>query len=213
MIIIVGGSAVVTLLSVLAIFNYRISVENEGEVLQQRVEQVYASAQNSLSACLDQGQVAAQVADAEFDRLKDVLSAAVSARYVDAQGNSTSAEEAVGGGALFSAVVEAYPDIDSESFERLQDVVVGCRDEFQNDQDRLLSEVAKLEEWRQTGNIWSDGIRQGFPTDELRVIDFATGVELRGEAALELMRRPVLVSDARDAYSDGELDNQDLFSD
>lgn len=205
------GSVVVLVIAGLLVWQYRVSQENEGEALQERVEQIHSSAQNSLSTCLDQGQVAAQVADAEFDRLKEILTDAVSARYVSQDGTATSASEALGGGQLFSAVVESYPEIDQASFQNLQDVVVGCRDEYQGSQDRLFNEIREFETWIQTGGIFSQGIREGFPTDGLEVIDYSTGETVTGQEALNYMSRVIIVGDAREAYAEGELGEQDLF--
>lgn len=205
--------AVALLVVVLSVWQYHISVTNEGEALQERVEQTYESAQNSLSTCLDQGQTAAQVADQEFDRLKDILIDVASARYVDGQGNPTGASQALGGGVFFSAVFEAYPNISQQGFQNLQAVVVGCRDEYQGSQDRLFNEVREFETWIQVGNVFNQWIKNNFPTDSLDAEDYGTGDLLVGQPALEYMSRVIMVVEARDAYRDGELGEQDLFGD
>ena len=205
------GVAFALVIGVLGIWQYRKSVENEGQALQERLEQTHQMAQNSLSACLDQGQVAAQVADQEFTRLEDVLAGAVSARYVDSDGRALNGDAA--SGAAFSAIVEAYPDVDQASFQNLQAIVVGCRDEYQGAQDRLFNEATVLETWVQTDNIWNQEIKNNFPTDGLETIDYDTGEVLTGQAALDHMTRVILVGDARAAYASGELGEQDLFGD
>ncbi|MBP9738353.1 hypothetical protein KBD20_01555 [Candidatus Saccharibacteria bacterium] len=195
----------------LSVWSYRKGVDNQGERRQERVEKTYQSAQNSLSTCLDQGRTAAQVTEQEFEQLKSILVDVASARYVDKDGNPTNAADAIGGGQLFSMVQEAYPSIDQASFQNLQTIVVGCRDEYQGAQDRLFNEVAEFDTWVQEDNVWNQGIKNNFPTDTLDAVDLGTGEVLKGQAALDYMSRVILVGDARDAYTDGELDEQDLF--
>lgn len=201
------------IITFISVVNYRKGVENEGEAMQERVEQTLQNAQNSLSTCLDQGQVAAQVAVEEYKQLKDILTQVISARYVNPNGEPTSAEEAVGGGSLFSVIVEAYPTISPAIFENLQDVVVGCRDEYQGSQDRLFNEIQVFETWIQTDNFWNQGIKNNFPKDSLETVDFATGEIIHGQEALDYMSRVILVGEAHTAYQDGELPDQDLFGD
>lgn len=207
------GTLLLVVVVGLGIWQYRKDIENQGEQLQERVEQTYKMAQNSLSTCLDQGRVAAQVADREFEQLKGILAEVVSARYVDEDGNPTGASEALGGGMLFSAVAESYPDIDQTSFQNLQAVAVGCRDEYQGSQDRVFNEVREFETWILTDNIFNQGIKNNFPSDALDVADLSSDEVLVGAAALNYMSRVILVDEAADAYRDGRLDEQDLFGD
>lgn len=205
------ASIIVVALVVISVLNWRVKQRNEGESKQERVERTHQSAQNSLSTCLDNSLVSAQVAQQEFEQLKEILVEVTSARYIDADGNPTSANEAVGGGQLFSVVQEAYPDIDQSSFQRLQETVVGCREAYQNAQDRLFAQIEDFETWIQTGSLWSQGIRSSFPTDDLDVVSAANNETLRGQAALDYMSRVIQVEDARQAYADGEMPEQDLF--
>lgn len=202
---------VALIIGIFSVWSYRKGVDNEGEKLQERVEQTYQSAQNSLSTCLDQGRTAAQVTQQEFEQLKSILVDVASARYVDENGDPTNAADALGGGQLFSMIQEAYPNIDQASFQNLQAIVVGCRDEYQGAQDRLFNEVREFETWILTDNVFNQGIKNNFPTDTLDAVDLGTGETLKGQAALDYMSRVILVGEARDAYTDGELDEQDLF--
>jgi len=213
--LVIGVGVVLAVLVVgLLYLNWRKSVENQGQAHQERLEETWQNAQSSLSACLDQGRTAAQVTDQEFERLKDLLTDVASARYQTPEGDTvTSAEQAIGGGAAFSAVVEAYPQIDQSSWQRLQSVVVGCRDEFQGKQDRIFAEGRALENWIQSDSVWNSGIKSGFPSSSLNAIDTATGEELEGDDAFDYITRVIMVGEARDAYETGELGDQDLFED
>lgn len=207
------GIVVVLLIGLISFLSWRVNERNVGEKKQETVERTHQNAQNSLSTCLDQGRTAAQVTQQEFEQLKEILVEVTSARYVDAEGNPTSATESVGGGQLFSVVQEAYPDIDQASFQRLQEVVVGCRDAYQNAQDRLFAQIEDFESWIQTGGLFSQMVRDDFPTDTLEVVDAGSNLTLKGQAALDYMSRVIQVEEARQAYADGELPEQDLFDD
>lgn len=211
-----GGAAIIVVVLIVVFISYASwskNITNDGEGRQERVEQTYKSAQNSLSTCLDQGKTAAQVSEQEFTRLKEILVDVTSARYVDENGNDTDASTALGEGRLFSAVIEAYPTIDQTSFQNLQAVVVGCRDEYQGAQDRLQNEIREFETWFLTDSVFNSHIKGKFPTNELDALNFATGEVLVAEEALAYMDRVILVGDAKTAYNEGELGEQDLFGD
>lgn len=205
----VGAAVVVLAIVILMVVQYRIGVRNDGEARQERVEQLYDNSRNSLSTCLDQGQIAAQVTEQEFESLKEILVEVVGARYV----SESSASAVIGGGQLFSAVVEAYPQIDQRSWQNLQTVVVGCRSEFQGAQNRLLDEAQQFDTWMLNNSIWNSGIKSDFPTDDLTVVNLSADSVETGQDALEYMTRVITVEDANTAFETGELGEQDLFGD
>jgi hypothetical protein len=210
--VIIGSVIAVVLVTILGYFVWRKGVENDGEVIQERLEETYQNAQNSLSSCLDQGRTAAQVTNQEFEELKGLLTDVASARYRGEDGEVIqSSEDVIGGGAAFSAVVEAYPQIDQSSWQRLQSIVVGCRDEFQGKQDRIFAEARALDEWIARDSVWNSHIRNNFPSSGLEVTDSATDDELEGEEALDYITRVIMVDEAREAYETGTLGEQELF--
>jgi hypothetical protein len=190
---------------------YTISVRNEGEVMQNRIEALYKTSQNSLSTCIDQGAVAAQVAAKERESLRDTVTDIVSARYTDASGNPTNASGALGGGQFISMLQEQYPTVDSSLFKNLQATVIGCRTQFQGAQDRLFIDTQNFENWRQTNNVFNTSIKEGFPSKELDVQNLKTGETVTGDAALAYMTRVITVEAAKDAFASGTLEEQDLF--
>lgn len=208
---IVGVLVIALLIGVISVSSYRKGVGNEGERMQERVETAHRNAQVSLGKCFDQGKVGAQVAQQEFDQLKEIFVGAASARYVDEDGKPTNAAESIGGGQLFSMVQEAYPSIDQSTFQDLLGIVVGCRDEFAGKQEALFHEANLLTSWVQEDNIWNQGIKNNFPTDTLTVVDYQSGETLKGLAALDYMTRVITPKEARDSYTTGEQTDQDLF--
>lgn len=192
---------------------YSFGVRNEGEAMQERIEALYNQSRTSLSACIDQGNVAAQVTVQEYENLKDILTDVASARYVDAEGNPTNASGVLGGGQLISALSEQYPQIDQRGWLNLQSLVIGCRDDFRNAQDRVFIDAAGFEQWKLTDNPFNTWIKDDFPTSTLNVENLATGDMLTGQAALDYMTRVISVAEANEAFESGELGEQELFGD
>jgi hypothetical protein len=208
--VIVVAAVVAVAIVVLSVVSYVIAVRNEGERYEQRLTQLYNQSLNSLSTCIDQGRIAAQVTVQEFETLKEILVEVAAARYVDDAGNATDASEVLGGGAMFSAIIESYPTIDQRSWQNLQTLVIGCRDEFQGTQDRVQNEARTYNEWRVTDDIFNSWIKAEFPSDELKVTT-ADGDTLYGMAAYDRITRVVSVNEANLAFESGELAAQDLF--
>jgi len=207
------GVAALGLIGVLiyfAVASYTLSIKNEGERYEQDLTQVYGKSLNSLSTCLDQGQVAAQVTEREFETLKEILIGVSAARYTDANGEDTDASGVIGGGQLFSALAENYPTIDQRSWQNLQTTVVGCRDEFQGRQDNVLYIAGNYNKWIVSDDVFNAGIKSEFPSDELKV-QTADGTTLYGQAAYDRITHVVSVEQANMAFETGELEEQNLF--
>lgn len=207
----IGGVILVVIIA-FSIINSVYSLRNEGERQEQDLTALYGQSINSLSTCFDQGNVAAQVTEREYESIKDILVGAVSARYVDANGNPTNATGALGGGQLISALQESYPQIDQRSWQNLQTLVIGCRDEFQGKQDRIQSYAASYNRWRVTDNVFNSWIKSSFPSNELKVTT-PSGDTLYGQSAYDRITRVVAVDEAIAAFETGMLEEQDLFGD
>ena len=201
---ILGGVALVVII-IVSYISYTINVRNEGERQEQDLTALYSQSMNSLSTCFDQGNVAAQVTQQEYETLKDILVGAVSARYVDNEGNPTNAAGALGGGQLISALQEQYPQIDQRSWQNLQTLVIGCRDEFQGKQDRIQSFAANYNKWRVSEDLSNFWIKSEFPSNELKVVT-ASGDTLYGLSAYDRIVRVVAVDEAITAFETGQLE-------
>ena len=197
-------------------------IRNEGEANQRRIKTYQEQIESSLSTCLDKGRISAQVAQQEFSSIKDILIGTAQARYVDKNGNATRADATLGGGQFISALNEQYPNIDTATWKKLMDVVVGCRTDVQAAQDRLITEAGLFDTWRTTGGVFEKKIRNDFPNEHLKVVDRErtamqkragiTGyVWLTGEEALAYLTRVISTQDAQDAIRTGTAPDQDLF--
>jgi len=188
-----------------------LSIRNEGERREQDLVTVYNNSLISLSTCLDSGRVAAQVTEREFESIKEILTNVSAARYVtSADGTQTDAGEALGGGQLFSAIVEAYPTIDQRSWQILQTEVVGCREKFQNSQVVVQYQAGKYKKWIVSDDLFYGAVRDEFPSDEL-VMTTAAGETFTGDEALKHIIKPVALPAASLGFETGVLPEQDLF--
>jgi hypothetical protein len=221
----IGSALVAILLAGLVWYAYASwanGIRNEGEANQRRVKTYQEQIETSLSTCLDKGRIGAQVAQQEFNSVRDILIGTAQARYVDKDGKSTNASGTLGGGQLISALNEQYPNIDTATWKKLMDVVIGCRTDVQATQDRLITEAGLFDTWRTTGGVFEKKIRKEFPNQNLKVIDrektalqkragIPGDVWLTGEEALAYLTRVISTQAAQDAIRTGTAPDQDLF--
>lgn len=206
----VAGAFVALVVVIIMIASYTISQRNAGERREQDLSALYNQSQISLSTCFDQGNVAAQVTEKEYESIKEILVGAASARYVDDNSTPARANDALGGGQLISALQENYPQVDQRSWQNLQTLVIGCRDEFQGTQNRIQSNAASYNKWRESENLANGWIKSSFPSDKLKIVT-ADGTTLYGQSAYDRIVKVVAVDEAINAFETGRLEEQDLF--
>lgn len=203
------GIVVVIVGIVLSYLGWANGIKNEGARQQNNIMQLRRNMGIEISTCLDKGSTAAQVAMQQNASLKDTLTSIVQARYVDAGGNAAGADNALRGGALVSALQENYPQIDQSSWKVLMGVVVGCREDVRDAQDRLQHDATAFQTWTMTGSIFQKFIRDDFPNDTLTVSDGKS--VLKGSDALKFLIEPIILDDAKKALESGQLPQQQLF--
>lgn len=189
--------AVVALIAAISLFSTFNSVQKEGKGQENRLEAQYKANQNELSTYILQFKESLGVADKGTGKLDEVLANAVAGRYDGSMepGNS---------GQLYSAITEAYPDLTAttESYAKVQDLVVSGRAEFRNQQNKLSNMISTYESWMDSGLIHSKIVKMsGFPSDSLEA---RIGNDVyKGEEALEKMKQQVLAEEATTAYETG----------
>lgn len=104
-----------------------IGAYNSGNRFENRIKAVYANNENILSNYTQKVQEAAQVTDMQRDDISKVITAALQSRY-----------GADGAKAVFQAIHEQNPTIDSTVYKKLQEIIQAGRDEFQNNQTTLI---------------------------------------------------------------------------
>jgi hypothetical protein len=178
------------------------SVRNDGIKKETALVAQYQDNQNELSAYILKFNESLGIADRQSNKLNEILLDAVKGRY----DNDTSLEPGTGG-TMFSAITEAYPDLTatSETYAKVQDLIVSGRDAYKNKQSLLLDRIRDYNEWRATGLTKSWLVNTlGFPTDNLKV---TVGTNTyRGLDALDQISRLVLTQDAITSYETGTQD-------
>ncbi|OPZ90170.1 MAG: hypothetical protein BWY75_00843 [bacterium ADurb.Bin425] len=163
----------------------------------------YQKNQTELDTYVKQIKEAVGIANLKSDKLDQVLRNAVSGRY----GDSNAAGNRQGqGGAFFSAIVEAYPDIRGQLdlYDRIAERVFSGREAFKQKQNALLGEVQAYEVWMNDGLVQSIMIKRviGAPTDLLQA-RIGTKV-LRGQAALDQIRLVVTSKGTNESFESGQ---------
>lgn len=201
--LILGGiAAFVLIIMVLSTFGFVDTTRNEGIQKEAALVAQYNDNQNELSSYLVTTYEALGIADRQSEELNKILIEAVKGRY----DNDGSLQPGTGG-ALFSSITEAYPDLsgNTELYGKVQDQIISGRNAYKNKQTLLTQQIANYNTWRESGLFKSFVVKQlGFPSDRLVVT--ANGQKVRGEDALDQIATLVLTDEARESYDSGTLD-------
>jgi hypothetical protein len=158
-----------------------ISAYNTANRLEQQIQATYEDNQNVLAQYSNRIAEAAQVPAMQRDDLKEVVTAALDARYGDE-----------GSKAMFQWIQEQNPTIDSTVYVELQRIIVAGRQDFQTAQTRLIDQKRVYE--TALGSFWQGtwmGVA-GYPRvdlDEFRIVTNARTEEAFGtgqEEAIQL---------------------------
>lgn len=196
----------VVILGLITFFVVNNSVTNKGNKLQNGLNSQYNDNINYLSDCIVRVQGTANIAQAQTEKVGDILIEVVKGRY----DNELAAATPGNSPALISAIVEDYPDMApfTKVFETSINVLNGCRTDYRDMQTKMQQRINSFEDWR-TGSFTVRTFGKEFPSNGLRAKKGDS--VLRGEEALEQMFQVVVVKDANEAYETGELDAPDPF--
>ena len=204
--LVIGAAALgFVLLFVIIFVMVNVSVTNAGNKKEAGLNAQYENNQNYLSDCIVRIRETAGVAEAQADAFDSIIANAIAGR-----------DYAGGGGinpdALFSAIVEQYPDLSGlqPTFTGVLNTVNDCRTNFRDQQAKLLSQIEEYNKWR-TGSLTVRVFGDEFPSNNLVV--HLREETLTGDAALEHMTQVVVVLDASEAFDTGELEPIDPFGD
>jgi hypothetical protein len=209
---IVAGFVLLVLVGIgwFAVNQYKLSVENTGRQQQRDIMTLQRQVGLSLSNCLDKTNIASQVANQQYASIKGILQDALSARYTNANGQPTRADSTLGGGAFISSLHEQYPQIDVSTWQKLMVTALGCRDDVYDVQTHLQDNAGIFDKWRQTVDVFNQGIKHEFPTGDLWVVDTASGKKLYANAALDYLTRTIETAEGKKAMSSGTMPDQQL---
>lgn len=165
---------------------------------EKQLNAQYLDNQNELSKFQSGFYEQMGIAGAKSDRMNQILADAVSGRYeAGPQGQ---------GGQMFSAMVEAYPDLAGlDIYDKIIDYVAAGRQSYKETQTKLLDMIRVYETWKDSGLIQSRLVSMmGVPSDRLEA-RIGTKV-VKGEAALEQMKLIVTTSTTQAAYTTGTME-------
>ncbi|MBC7997256.1 MAG: hypothetical protein IAF58_04910 [Leptolyngbya sp.] len=139
------------------------------------------------------------IAREKRDAINKILVDAVSGRY-DKAGQAGTVDQA----AVFSAIVEKYPDLKGlDIFDTLLRDIQAGREAFAKDQEQMADMVRSYNSWRTTGSFlhptfvnWA-----GFPSD---VLEVTVGDKVyRGQNALDKMSKVIVGQDTNEIFDTG----------
>lgn len=119
-----------------------VSAYNFGNTSEKSIEAQYTSNKNTLSSYTLKVAEAAQVPAMQRDDLSEVIEAAMNGRYGDK-----------GSQAVFQWIQEQNPQINSEVYIKIQNIIESGRTEFKLAQDMLIDKKRVYE--TQLGSFWS----------------------------------------------------------
>lgn len=172
------GSVVAVALGAMTAAVAYFHVDNTGNDLQRSIVRLQERMEESVSSCLDAERASAYVSSQESQVVKRVLVNVAMARYENSQ------VMLAHDGPVVAALRTAYPG-NNAAWNTLTDVTVGCRQAAESTRQMLDAAVATFDAWRREGDVF--GIRNNFPTQELKAIDPQTGQLVRGHGALEAL--------------------------
>jgi hypothetical protein len=133
--------SVFALVVIVGVMSY-ISEYNSGNRFEQQIKAEYENNQNILGQYTLKVGEAAQIPMMYRDDLKDIITSALSARYGES-----------GSQAMFQWIREQNPKVDATVYTKIQQIIEGGRDQFQNAQTRLIDVKRSYE--TNLGYFWS----------------------------------------------------------
>ena len=152
--LLIGGAVILGLVAMLA-FSY-VSAYNTANRLETGIKAAWTDNQNVLAQYSNRVAEAAQIPAMQRDDLKEVVTAALDARYGED-----------GSRAMFQCIQEQNPTIDSTVYVQLQRIIESGRTDFQVAQTRLIDQKRVYE--TALGSFWQGTMMRvaGFPRVDL----------------------------------------------
>ncbi len=196
----------VLLFLVLPYFVISNGVTNDGNKKQEDLITYYNDTTNILSDCLVKTKQSVGATKAQTDALDKVITDAVKGRYTE----GTSARP--GGGSLFSAIQEAYPDTTglSNIFDKVLKKINDCRSDFRDSQAILQREVTAFKKWKSGSFKVRNFGGKKYPNEDLEIT--VAGKSVTGNEAIRQMRTLVVVAEAQKGRDTGKIDNDNPFA-
>lgn len=183
---------------ILGLYGYANGLWNTTIEKETALNAQYQSNQNYLSSYISGFYEQVGVANLKSDKMNEILLDAVKGRYESSGGFKPN-------GAMFSAIAEAYPNLDLKLYDKIVQYIQSKREGYRLQQDKLLDMVRSYDQFRQSGLIQRIIISSfvGAPTDALEA---RVGTQVwHGKDAREKMLLIVLTADTKQAYETGTM--------
>ena len=168
---------------------------NAGLGMETRLSQQYQENQNQLDASTKKIVESVGIANLQSEQARKIISDAVKGRYEGKMEPGT-------GGAMFSAIQEAYPQLNLTVYNKIVDLINGEREAFKNAQTLLLSQLQTYKTWRKTDIIRQWFVVKYFPSTNLEA---RIGTKVyTGAQALEQIQLLVTSQGTDDAFNTGK---------
>jgi hypothetical protein len=192
-------------------FSYVNGLQKADVQREVQLSRQYESLKAGLDAFLSTAREQAGVTQAQSASFDKIMLDAVSGRYQGKTGAPTSINPT--GGSLFSAIHEAYPNLDTlnSSYSRILDTISSGRTAFSNNQQKLQDELREYDQWRKSGIIrsWVVAHITGAPTTNL-VVNNGNGQQT-GQTAYVIMTHVIVSGTTSNAFKSGDLEPQKFF--
>jgi hypothetical protein len=208
--IIILAAVLIGIIFIFSMFGWINNLQKGSVQREVRLSRQYESLKTGLDAFLTTAREQAGVTTAQSATFDKIMLDAVQGRYQGKEGGGTTAQP--GSGTLFSAIAEAYPNLDAlnSSYGRILDTISSGRTSFSNNQQKLQDELREYDQWRKSGIIQSAVISGivGVPTNNLTVNN---GTPQHGQAAYDVMSNVITSGLTQKSFSSGKLEAQDFF--
>lgn len=205
------ASGFVVLILILSTFSWINGMQRAAVQRETTLSRSYESLKSELDAFLSKAREQAGVTKAQSATFDKIMLDAVQGRYVGEEGQPTGAQPGTGG-SLFSAIAEAYPNLDTlnSSYTRILDTISEGRSAFNNGQQKLQDQVREYDQWHKSGIIhsWAVATFIGVPTDDLAVVNKERKT---GQAAYDVISQAIKSNLTAEAFDSGQLESQDFF--
>ncbi len=169
---------------------------NAGMSMEVALSARYQNNQNQLDASTKKIIESVGIANLKSDKMRQIISDAVKGRY------EGKAQQPGTGGAMFSAIKEAYPELDLKVYDKIVDLIATEREAFKQAQSGLLKALQDYKTWKNTDIIRQWFVAKYFPSSNLEA-RIGTKV-VTGAAALEQMQLLVTSQGTDDAFNTGK---------
>lgn len=205
---ITGGVLLAVIVVFGSLYGYINSLQQTDVNYEVQLSRSYESLKSTLDNYIAKAREQAGVTTAQSAAFDKIMSDAVQGRYQIPSGSTAQP----GQGQLFSAIVEAYPNLSgiNQSYSQILDTISGGRDAFNNGQQRLQDQLRQYDQWRKSGFVRSWVIANviGAPTSNLVV---QNGHTITGQAAYTVMSNVITSSTTQNSFNTGTLQPQNFF--